>query len=175
MKNLLSILIASTVVFFAGCGDSNNDNVQTPPPTSTGEEPPTVEPRNAPQPWRSVNLLRYHNNTAGGCESTSFLVRDAGGWTAKECDMQSNGNLTAAEQSRLEQLATAALSASKNPDACTEELLLDQDYVAMDGDTDRNDRDFRPNHNCQIGGVAEADALRAYMAELREKYAPDLE
>lgn len=163
MKKLL--LIALSILFVAGCGD-DNDVTQTP------VDEPTVEPQNLPQPWRSVNLLRYHSE---GCEQTSFLVRDAGGWTAQECDMQSNGTLTAFEQSDLEELATAALNASKNPDACTEELQLDRDYVAMDGDSNRNDRDFRPEHNCQIGGVEEADALRLYLAELRERYAPDLE
>jgi hypothetical protein len=171
MKTYFNLLIALSFVLLAGCGDNdNNDTVQTPPPTPNQ---PTEEPRNVPQPWRSVNLLRYHSDPA--CESTSFLVRDAGGWTAKECDMVANGNLTAGEQVRLEQLATAALTASQNPDACTEELQLDRDYVAMDGDNDRNDRDFRPEHNCQEGGVAESDALRTYMGELREKYAPDLE
>jgi hypothetical protein len=161
---------------FAGCADNEN-NATTPPgadqPTANATPTPTPSPQNVDQPWDKVTLARYV--LATNCQSV-FTVMDAGGWTWEKCadtddaTSDTHGNLTASEQAELERRATAALNSTQRPDACTDELVVDKDYVRLQDEDGTEMRDFRPNNDCHTGGTQEVPALRTYIRNLRAKY-----
>src|SRR3954464_3754944 len=100
-----------------GCGKSSSNvdsQATTPPRVDNPNEPVPPTAEDIDQPWSTVELKRWHEGPE--CVSTSFLIDDNGDWTAANCTVPTHGSLGTNEQTHFENLATAALNASRQPE-----------------------------------------------------------